>query len=74
MAKSVTINWEELGAQFANMSDEEQGSFFKGLARELLHWDSDYQKQIQGSMVSDKLKEEEKKELETFLGMLWFND
>ena len=74
MIKSVSINWEVLGAQFANMSDEEQGSFFKGLSRELKHWDSANQKQMQGAMVSDKLNDQDKKELETFLGMLWYKD
>lgn len=74
MIKSIQINWEVLGAQFANLSDEEQGAFFNGLSRELKHWESCHQKQMQGSMIADKINDQDKKELETFLGMLWFKD
>ena len=74
MIKSMTINWEVLGAQFAGLSDDEQGLFFAGLARELKHWESTHQKQMQGSMVSDKLKDADKIELETFLSMLWYKE
>lgn len=74
MITSISIKWEVLGSQFANLTDEEQGAFFKGLACELSHWSSCHQKQMQGLMVADKLNDDNKKELETFLQMLWFKD
>lgn len=74
MIKSVKINYEALGAEFANASDEDQALFFTGLANEMRHWQSEHHKQMQGAMVSDKLRDDVKKELETFLGMLWFNE
>jgi hypothetical protein len=39
---TVEINMEAFGADFANMDDVEQAKFFKGLARELICWHSDY--------------------------------
>lgn len=74
MIKSVEINWEAFGAEFATESDENQAKFFKGFACEISHWVSDHHKQMQGSMVADKLTESHKKELETFMQMLWFKD
>ena len=73
-AQSVTIDMELLGAAFANMDSNEQSSFFRGLAKELSHWESDFKKQTQFAHVSAELKEPEKKELENALGMLWFKD
>lgn len=73
-AQSVTINMELLGAHFANMDSVEQGAFFRGLAKELSHWESNYRKEMQFSYIASELKEAEKKELETVLTMLWFKN
>ena len=73
-AQSVTIDMEMLGASFANMDSIEQGKFFKGLAKELSHWESNMKKQMQFAYVADELKEEEKKELEEALSMIWFKE
>ena len=71
--KSINIDWEALGAQFAHMEDNTQALFFKGLARELKTWETHYHKELQFAYVSRLLKPEEKEELEV-LGMLWFKD
>jgi len=70
----ITLNWESLGAEFANLDDDIQSNFFNGLARELKHWTSDHNKQMQGANVASKLGESEKKELENFLSMLYYKD
>jgi hypothetical protein len=70
--QAVSIDLEAFGAQFANMDSEEQGLFFKGLARELMCWKSEYNAQMQFHYVADKLKEDEKKALDNALGCLWF--
>ena len=68
----VNIDIEALGAQFANMDSEEQALFFKGLARELMCWKSEYNAQMQFHLVACCLKEDEKKTLGNALGCLWF--
>jgi hypothetical protein len=74
LKQSIDVNWEILGAEFVNMGDNEQAAFFHGMARELSHWKSDHLKQMQAFYVADKLKPEDKAELDTFLGCLWFKD
>ena len=73
-AQSVTIDMELLGAAFANMDSNEQSAFFRGLAKELSHWESDHKKQMQFSYIATELKDAEKKELENALVMLWYKD
>ena len=70
----ITIDMEALGAEFAGMNSEEQAKFFQGLARELKHWKSDHQKQMQFAFVADLLADADKAELENALGMLWFKE
>ena len=73
-AQSVTIDMELLGAAFANMDSNEQSAFFRGLAKELSHWESDFKKQTQFCHVAAELKDVEKKELENALVMMWYKD
>jgi len=73
-AQSVTIDMELLGAAFANMNSSEQSAFFRGLANELSHWESDFKKQMQFTHVAGELKDNEKEELETALEMIWFKE
>jgi hypothetical protein len=71
---TVEINMEAFGADFANMDDAEQAKFFKGLARELICWHSDYKVQLQFAYIASKLQLDEKKELDNALGMLYFKE
>lgn len=70
----IILNWEALGAEFANLDDNIQADFFNGLARELKHWTSDHNKQMQSANIATKISESEKKELENFLSMLYYKD
>lgn len=70
----ITFNWEALGAEFANLDDNIQAQFFNGLARELKHWTSDHNKQLQAASIASNIGEEDKKELENFLSMLYYKD
>lgn len=71
---NIEINWESLGATFANMGDDDQAKFFKGLARELMHWDSDHRKELQFFSVSDGLTDKDKEQLEIALKCLWWEE
>lgn len=70
----ITLNWEALGAEFANLDDNVQACFFNGLARELKHWPSDHGKQMQSANIASKIGEEDRKELENFLSMLYYKE
>jgi len=70
--QAVSIDFKAFGAQFANMDSTEQALFFKGLARELICWKSEYNVQMQFNHVADELKEDEKRALDNALGCLWF--
>lgn len=74
MIKSVSINWEALGAEFANGDDCDQRAFLIGMAKELSHWPSSHQKQMQAFSASKGIHDSEKKELETFFGCIWYRD
>jgi hypothetical protein len=72
--QAVNIDMEAFGAQFANMDDSDQALFFKGLARELICWKSEYNAQMQFHGVAKGLKEDEKRALDNALGCLWFKE
>ena len=74
MIETIEINWELLGARLANLSDNEQGAFFKGFACELNHYESRHKAQMQMAFVSDKLSDKDKQTLEDLLPMLWLKD
>lgn len=74
MINTIEINWELLGAKFANMNDTEQSLFFKGLAQELMNWESIHKVQMQFSFISDKLNDKQKNILDDALGMLYYKD
>jgi F0F1-type ATP synthase alpha subunit len=70
----ILIDMEALGAEFAVMDSTDQAKFFRGLARELKTWKSDYQKQLQFAHVASEITPADKGELENALGMLWLKD
>jgi hypothetical protein len=70
--QSVKIDMEAFGAQFANMDDNEQALFFKGLAAELKTWPSIHQGEMQFCSVGNLLKDEQKEILSNVLGIIWF--
>ena len=74
MIKSVFVNYEAFGAEFANSDAEAQAMFFRGVARELMHWESNHLKQLQFSSVADFLTEKDKVELENALAMLYYKE
>jgi hypothetical protein len=69
--QSVKIDMEAFGAQFANMDDNEQALFFKGLADELKTWPSIHQGEMQFCSVGNLLKEEQKQILSRALEIIW---
>jgi hypothetical protein len=72
--QAVNIDMEAFGAQFANMDDNDQALFFKGLARELICWKSEHLAQMQFHGVAKGLKEDEKRALDNALGCLWYKE
>ncbi len=72
--RSVNIDMQALGAEFAGMDSSEQANFFKGLARELALWNSSHNIQVQFCFVSDDLNHKEKEELKNALEMLWYKE
>jgi hypothetical protein len=69
--QSVQINMEALGAQFANMDDDEQAAFFKGLSEELKNWPSTYQGQMQFCAVGNLLTNDQKEILEKTVSIIF---
>jgi hypothetical protein len=68
---TVSIDMEAFGAQFANMDDNEQSLFFKGLAREVKLWPSLHQAHMQFCAVGRLVPTEDRKvlgELLAFIG------
>jgi hypothetical protein len=74
MIEIFNVDMELLGAKFARMDSIEQAKFFKGLTRELMRWDSDYQKEMQFTYTANELKNEEKRELEIIFGALTYRE
>ena len=72
--QTVTIDMEALGAQFANMDDNEQAAFFKGLAAELKTWPSIHQGEMQFCSVGRLLKDDQKKILSQVVEMAWYKE
>jgi len=72
--QAVNIDMEAFGAQFANMDDNEQAAFFKGLASELKTWPSVHQAEMQFCAVGRLLKDEHKKILDSAIGMVYYKE
>ena len=70
---SINIKWDFLGAELAALSDEEQSEFFKGFARELNSYESNYAKDMQMASVNMKLSEEDKAILREHLPNIWYS-
>jgi hypothetical protein len=45
--KALNIKWDVLGAQLANLSDEEQRAFLRGFAQEMNKYPTEYQRDLQ---------------------------
>lgn len=72
--QDITIDMEEFGAHFANMDDDDQALFFKGLAGELKCWKSTYKAQMQFHSVARKLAYDTKQLLSETVGMVWYKE
>lgn len=56
MIQPIKIDYEAFGAEFANMNDNEQALFFKGIAKQLKHWETTHHILMQGTNYSTLLK------------------
>lgn len=72
--QSVSIDMEALGAQFANIDDNEQAAFFKGLVAELKTWPSIHQGKMQFCSVGRLLNDDQKKILSQVVEMAWYKE
>jgi len=72
--QTVSIDMEALGAQFANMDDNEQAAFFKGLSAELKTWPSIHQCEMQFLSVGRLLRDDQKKILSQVVEMAWYKE
>jgi len=70
----ITLNWEIIGARFINAGDNIQALFLKGIAKELVHWKSDYEKELQAFSIANKLSDVEQEQLKIFFSCLWFKE
>lgn len=68
--ETVQIDMELFGARFANAGDKDQAAFFKGLAAELRHYESQHAAQLQFAYVGGKLSDDDKKTLDNVLCMI----
>jgi hypothetical protein len=57
------IDWEYIGAVFANEDAEDQAKFFKAMLKESFTWGSSYQSEKQLAAINGKLTEDEKESL-----------
>jgi hypothetical protein len=64
------IDWQQVGAQLAQSSDNEQITFFKAFVKECNSWGTSHQVELQLAVVMGGLT---KKERET-LAMLGYNE
>jgi hypothetical protein len=74
MIDTIEIKWDLLGAKLARLSDHEQGLFFKGFARELDSYESNYKMEMQMFFIKDKLTKQEQNILENALSCLWYEE
>lgn len=72
--QSLKIDMEAFGAVFANMDDNDQALFFKGLAGELRGWKSTHNAQLQFHGVARLLNKEQKELLADTVGMVWYKE
>ena len=64
MKVSETIfNWRALGAAFANIGDDEQAEFFRGMSESFKHWETRAYIGMQFAGVGQKLCGIKEKEL-----------
>jgi len=71
MIETFELRWDLLGAKLAIADDDVQAKFFKGFARELAAYESQYLREVQLSSVNEKLEPKDKETLEACLPMLW---
>lgn len=64
------IDWQQVGAQLAQSSDDEQAEFFKAFVKECNTWGTRYQVEMQLAGVNQKLTTEEKQTL----GMIGYEE
>ncbi len=57
------IDWDYVGAVFANEDAEVQAKFFKSMLKEMMTWETAYQSEKQLASVNDLLTEGEKNRL-----------
>ena len=72
--KTITIEWDLLGAQLATLSEVEQSKFFKGFARELMAFESHYMRELQMLSVKNELSKKDRDVLSEYLPCLWFEE
>ena len=56
----ININWASLGAELAQLSDEEQKPFFKSFAKEMNSYPSHHQRGLQIASFASGLTDDEK--------------
>ena len=56
------IDWKLVGAQLANLGDEEQADFFKAFIKECNGWGTRYQVESQFAAINAKLTDEEREQ------------
>ena len=72
--RTVEINMEAFGAEFAVMDDRKQAAFFKGMARELQSWKSNYHAEMQFHSVAQLLSQQDKDTLERAISCIYFKE
>ena len=72
----VEIDWMAAGAHLGCLSDEEQGAFFEGFARELCgpSYKSHFHRETQMLYVRDKIPAKWRVVLKEYLPCLWCDE
>ena len=60
MKESIHIDWETLGSELANLSDEEQVKFFRGFINEIMQFGTHYKSEMQLLFIRDGLTEKQR--------------
>lgn len=57
------IDWEYIGAVFANEGDDNQSKFFKSMLKEMNSWGTSHQVELQLAYINGELTKKERDQL-----------
>jgi len=74
MRESIKIDWEILGAELADLSDDEQGDFFRGFIREVMKYDTHFKRESQFISIGKKLSDTDRDNMSELFSAIWYKE